>query len=102
MAGMQVRLQAVPERACLLVAHPLMYGDSFFNRTVVMLCRHSLASGTYGLVLNRLMSSDAKSKVQEMVQGSSTIQSSIQSQTASGLDLARDMSTAIEAMMGVT
>ncbi len=69
----QVRLQAMPEQACLLVSHPLLYHPSFnfFYQTVVLLCRHSLTSGTYGLALNKLMSREAKAIMSEVMASSS-------------------------------
>jgi putative AlgH/UPF0301 family transcriptional regulator len=39
------------EAGALLIAHPLLMGE--FARTVVLLCRHNDATGSYGLCLNR-------------------------------------------------
>ena len=65
----QVRLQAIPEQASLLVSHPLLYHPSFnfFYQTVILLCRHSLTSGAYGLALNKLMSMEAKAIMSEII-----------------------------------
>lgn len=56
---MQVRPQSLPTTGCILVSHPLLYQPhfNFFYQTVVLICEHSISGGTYGLTLNRLMSS---------------------------------------------
>lgn len=97
----QVRLQAMPEQASLLVSHPLLYHPSFnfFYQTVVLLCRHSLTSGTYGLALNKLMSTEAKAIMSEiMVSNSSTSHGQQQSRTQpdASLDLSRDLPVAMQ------
>lgn len=102
MCRAQVRLQAVPEQGCILVSHPLLRDaySSFFHQTVVLVCRHSFASGTYGLFLNRFLSADAKAKVDRMMRGRGSQQSQQAAGSSSGLDLARDMPAALQAMLG--
>lgn len=89
----------MPEQACLLVSHPLMYHASFnfFYQTVVLLGRHSLASGTYGVVLNKLLSTEAK-EMMARVMGSHPSQTLGQPQA--NLDLARDLPVVLQALMG--
>ena len=101
MCSAQVSLQAVPEPGCILVSHPLLRDaySSYFHQTVVLLCRHSFASGTYGLFLNRYLSTDAKAKVEDMVKGRASWSSS-QADSSGVLDLARDMPAAMKAMLG--
>lgn len=41
-----------PRASSLLISQPFL-GDPNFERTVVLLCRHSDEEGTFGLVLNR-------------------------------------------------
>lgn len=98
MCRAQVRLQAVPEQGCILVSHPLLRDaySSYFHQTVVLLCRHSFASGTYGLILNRLLSANAKAKMDRMIRD----QPPQNAGSSSGLDLARDMPAALQAMLG--
>lgn len=98
MCRAQVRLQAVPEQGCILVSHPLLRDaySSYFHQTVVLLCRHSFASGTYGLILNRFLSAGAKAKMDRMIRG----QTPQHAASSSGLDLARDMPAALQAMLG--
>lgn len=98
----QVRLQAVPEQGCILVSHPLLRDpySSYFHQTIVLLCRHSFASGTYGLFLNRLLSADAKAKVNRMIRRHGSRSPQQPAGSSSGLDLARDMPAALQAMLG--
>lgn len=58
---MQVAQQSLPEKGCILVSHPMLYHQhfNFFYQTVVLICEHSLSSGTYGLTLNRMLSKKA-------------------------------------------
>lgn len=102
MCRAQVRLQAVPEQGCILVSHPLLRDaySSFFHQTVVLLCRHSFANGTYGLVLNRFLSTDAKAKVNRMMRGHGSQPPQQAAGSSSGLDLARDVPAALQAMLG--
>ena len=102
MCRVQVRLQAVPEQGCILVSHPLLRDaySSYFHQTVVLLCRHSFASGTYGLILNRFLSADAKAKVNRMIRGHGSQPPRQATASSSGLDLARDMPAAMQAMLG--
>lgn len=95
----------MPEQASLLVSHPLLYHPSFnfFYQTVVLLCRHSLTSGTYGLALNKLMSTEAKAIMSEiMVSNSSTSHGQQQSRTQpdASLDLSRDLPVAMQGFQG--
>ncbi|KAK9820911.1 hypothetical protein WJX74_005850 [Apatococcus lobatus] len=53
-----VELQAMPSQGALLLAHPCLSGS--FNRAVVLLCRHRLDQGSYGLIVNRTMQARAK------------------------------------------
>ncbi|DBA77543.1 TPA: hypothetical protein ACH3X1_009355 [Trebouxia sp. C0004] len=97
----QVRLQAVPEQASLLVSHPLLYHPSFnfFYQSVVLLCRHSLTSGAYGLALNKLMSTEAKAITSEIIVSSSPNPSAQQRssmQPEANLDLSRDLPVAMQ------
>ncbi|KAL3150065.1 hypothetical protein ABBQ38_013412 [Trebouxia sp. C0009 RCD-2024] len=94
----QVSLRAVPEQGCILVSHPLLRDSriTFFHQTVVLLCRHSFASGTYGLVLNRVLSNEAKARVNDMIKG---LDSSSDPASSAGLDLALDMPLAMQAML---
>ena len=102
MCRAQVRLQALPEQGCILVSHPLLRDaySSYFHQTVVLLCRHSFASGTYGLFLNRFLSDDAKAKVDRTIRGSGSPPPRQAAASSSGLDLARDMPAAMQAMLG--
>ena len=43
----------MPSQGALLLAHPCLSGS--FNRAVVLLCRHRLDQGSYGLIVNRTM-----------------------------------------------
>ncbi len=99
----QVRLQAMPEQACLLVSHPLLYHPSFnfFYQTVVLLCRHSLTSGTYGLALNKLMSTEAKAIMSEIMTSNSPTppgQQQSRMQSEADLDLSRDLPVAMQGL----
>ncbi|KAL3144055.1 hypothetical protein ABBQ32_003854 [Trebouxia sp. C0010 RCD-2024] len=95
---LQVSLRAVPEQGCILVSHPLLRDShsNFFYQTVVLLCRHTFASGTYGLILNRLLSNDAKARVNDMIKG---LDSPSDPASSPGLDLALDMPLAMQAML---
>lgn len=99
MCRAQVSLRAVPEQGCILVSHPLLRDShsNFFYQTVVLLCRHTFASGTYGLILNRLLSNDAKARVNDMIKG---LDSPSDPASSPGLDLALDMPLAMQAMLG--
>ena len=94
----------MPEQACLVVAHPLLYHTSFnfFFQTVVLICRHSLASGTYGLTLNRLMSSEAKAIMNNITAASSLTpdRQPAWTQPQANLDLSRDLPAVLQALMG--
>ncbi|MEM6336646.1 MAG: YqgE/AlgH family protein [Bacteroidota bacterium] len=43
-----------PAAGRLLVAHPML-GDPNFNRSVVLLCEHTVGAGSFGLVLTRTL-----------------------------------------------
>lgn len=43
-----------PGAGKILISEPFLE-DPFFKRSVVLLCRHSLAEGSFGLVLNRFL-----------------------------------------------
>ena len=93
----------MPEQACLLVSHPLLYHPSFnfFYQTVVLLCRHSLTSGTYGLALNKLMSKEAKAIMFEiMVSNSPTAHGQQQSrmQPEADFDSSRDLPVTMQGL----
>ncbi|KAL0037191.1 hypothetical protein WJX79_005011 [Trebouxia sp. C0005] len=97
----QVRLQAMPEQACLLVSHPLLYHPSFnfFYQTVVLLCRHSLTSGAYGLALNKLMSTEAKAIMSDIMVSNSPAshgQQQSRMQPEANLDLSKDLPAATQ------
>ncbi len=101
----QVRLQAIPEQASLLVSHPLLYHPSFnfFYQTVILLCRHSLTSGAYGLALNKLMSMEAKAIMSEIMISNSPNphgQQRSRMQPEPKLDLSRDMPVAMQGFLG--
>jgi hypothetical protein len=53
-----VQLASVPERGLVLVAHPACGG--IFSRSVVLLCRHELHQGSYGLILNKPLGSSLR------------------------------------------
>ena len=99
MPFLQVRLQALPEQGCLLVSHPLLYAShfNFFYQTVVVLCQHNLSSGSYGLVLNKLMSSNSREVLDDM---SRLMDDTAAAGAAGGLNLARDLPVALQALMG--
>lgn len=95
----------MPEQACLLVSHPLLYHPSFnfFYQTVVLLCRHSLTSGTYGLALNKLMSREAKAIMSEIMVSNSPNPSGHQGSRMlpeAKLDLSRDLPDARQGVLG--
>lgn len=101
----QVRLQAMPEQACLLVSHPLLYHPSFnfFYQTVVLLCRHSLTSGAYGLALNKLMSTEAKAIMSDIMVSNSPAshgQQQSRMQPEANLDLSKDLPAATQGFPG--
>ena len=100
MCRAQVSLRAVPEQGCILVSHPLLRDShsNYFYQTVVMLCRHSFASGTYGLILNRILSNEAKARVHDMIQGLDS--SHGHAASSAGVDLALDMPLAMQTMLG--
>lgn len=97
----QVRLQALPEQGCLLASHPLLYAShfNFFYQTVVVLCQHNLSSGSYGLVLNKLMSSNGREVLDDM---SRLVDDAAAAGAAGGLNLARDLPAALQALMDHT
>ena len=93
-------LQATPEQGCLLVSHPLLYSahfSNFFHQTVVLLCQHSVTSGTYGLILNKLMTRDAGAVVADLIGDSASLPGE---SSAGKLDLARDLPAALQAVLG--
>ena len=51
----------IPEKGALLISDPFA-GDSFFTRSVVLLCDHD-ETGSFGFVLNNYMDTDLKSIV---------------------------------------
>ena len=82
------------------MSHPLLYSphfSNFFYQTVVLLCQHSLASGTYGLILNKLMTRDAGAVVADLI-GDSALP--IGESPAGKLYLARDLPVALQAVLG--
>lgn len=101
MCRAQVSLQAVPQQGCVLVSHPLLRGrhSNDFYQTVVLLCRHSFANGTYGLILNSFLSNDARTRWDDMRGGFDSWQPQHAVRQAD-LDLARDMPLALQAMRG--
>lgn len=95
----------MPEQASLLVSHPLLYHPSFnfFYQTVILLCRHSLTSGAYGLALNKLMSMEAKAIMSEIMISNSPNphgQQRSRMQPEPKLDLSRDMPVAMQGFLG--